>query len=187
MAYRETFTVPTRGRGFESLTDRVPQIVRSPASPAASATCLLSTRAHRSLITENADRAVRRDLERFMQRIAPDGSPDYEHDAEGPDDMPAHIRSVLTSATLTVPIADGGLLLGTWQGIYLWEHRTRGHRRRSHRDGHGRSLSARLAGRLAARCYNSRPSIGGAVAQLGERLVRNEEVVGSIPISSTNS
>ena len=64
-----------------------------------------------------------------MQRVAPDGSPDYEHDAEGPDDMPAHIRSVLTASSLSVPIAKGALLLGTWQGIYLWEHRTVAHTR----------------------------------------------------------
>jgi secondary thiamine-phosphate synthase enzyme len=81
------------------------------------------------LITENADSAVRRDLERFMQRVAPDGSPEYEHDAEGPDDMPAHIRNMLTSSSVSVPIMDGRLALGTWQGIYLWEHRTHRHSR----------------------------------------------------------
>ena len=64
-----------------------------------------------------------------MQRIAPDGSSDYEHDAEGPDDMPAHMRSVLTNTTLSIPIAAGRLMLGTWQGIYLWEHRHAGHSR----------------------------------------------------------
>ena len=81
------------------------------------------------MITENADSAVRRDLERFMQRIAPDGSPDYEHDTEGPDDMPAHIRTVLSGSSVTVPIIDGRLGLGTWQGIYVWEHRSHRHAR----------------------------------------------------------
>jgi secondary thiamine-phosphate synthase enzyme len=129
MVVQQTFGVTTRGRGFESLTDRVEAVVAS--ARIATGLCNVFTQ-HTSaslLITENADSAVRRDLERFMQRVAPDGSADYEHDTEGPDDMPAHIRSVLTSATLTIPIASGQLQLGTWQGIYLWEHRHAGHRR----------------------------------------------------------
>jgi secondary thiamine-phosphate synthase enzyme len=129
MALQQSFTVRTRGRGFEEVTDRVAAIVA--ASGVSTGLCNVFTR-HTSaslLITENADPAVRRDLERFMQRIAPDGAADYEHDAEGPDDMPAHIRSVLTSSTLTVPIARAALALGTWQGIYLWEHRHAGHGR----------------------------------------------------------
>jgi secondary thiamine-phosphate synthase enzyme len=126
---QETFSVSTRGRGFESLTERVATFLTK--SGVTRGLCNVFTR-HTSaslLITENADGAVRRDLERFMQRIAPDGSSEYEHDAEGPDDMPAHIRSVLTNATLTVPIEGGELQLGTWQGIYLWEHRHGGQRR----------------------------------------------------------
>ena len=129
MVIQEAFEVTTRGRGFEPLTTRVESILES--SSIRSGLCNVFTQ-HTSaslLITENADSAVRRDLERFMQRVAPDGSPEYEHDAEGPDDMPAHIRSVLTSTTLTIPIASGQLQLGTWQGIYLWEHRHAGHRR----------------------------------------------------------
>ncbi len=129
MACQQTFTVATRGRGFEELTDRIAAIVAK--SGATTGLCNVFTR-HTSaslLITENADGAVRQDLERFMQRVAPDGSADYEHDAEGPDDMPAHIRSVLTNATLTVPITRGTLALGTWQGIYLWEHRHAKHER----------------------------------------------------------
>jgi secondary thiamine-phosphate synthase enzyme len=126
---QETVIVSTRGRGFESITERVASIVAK--AQLATGLCNVFT-SHTSaslVITENADSAVRRDLERFMQRIAPDGSSDYEHDTEGPDDMPAHIRSVLTNATLVVPIARGELQLGTWQGIYLWEHRHAGHRR----------------------------------------------------------
>ena len=129
MVIQEAFEVTTRGRGFEPLTTRVESVLEN--SSIKSGLCNVFTQ-HTSaslLITENADSAVRRDLERFMQRVAPDGSPEYEHDAEGPDDMPAHIRSVLTSSTLTVPIASGQLQLGTWQGIYLWEHRHAGHRR----------------------------------------------------------
>jgi len=75
------------------------------------------------MLCENADPAVRRDLETFMSRLAPDGDPMFEHTAEGPDDMPAHVRSVLTHSDLNVPIRDGRCDLGTWQGIYLWEHR----------------------------------------------------------------
>jgi secondary thiamine-phosphate synthase enzyme len=80
-------------------------------------------------ITENADPAVLRDLERFMLRLVPDGDPLFEHDQEGPDDMAAHVRSMLTRADLTVPIVDGRLDLGTWQGIFLWEHRLADHDR----------------------------------------------------------
>jgi secondary thiamine-phosphate synthase enzyme len=129
MAVQETFAVKTRGRGFENLTYRIEAIVEK--SGVKTGLCNVFTR-HTSaslVITENADSAVRRDLERFMQRIAPDGTAEYEHDMEGPDDMPAHIRSVLTSASVTVPIGNGRLLLGTWQGIYLWEHRHAGHHR----------------------------------------------------------
>jgi secondary thiamine-phosphate synthase enzyme len=79
---------------------------------------------------ENWDASVRRDLEAFMSRIAPDGDRRYEHDAEGPDDMPSHIRAMLTQTSIVIPVAAGQLHLGTWQGIYLWEHRTSAHERR---------------------------------------------------------
>ena len=81
------------------------------------------------MLCENADPDVRRDLETILARLAPDGDPAYRHDTEGPDDMPAHVRTALTTVNLSVPIADGRLALGTWQGIYLWEHRTHPHRR----------------------------------------------------------
>jgi len=82
------------------------------------------------LIQENADPEVRRDLERFFSRLAPDGDPLFRHTAEGDDDMPAHIRTALTTVNLGIPFTAGRLALGTWQGIYLWEHRTAPHRRR---------------------------------------------------------
>ncbi len=126
--FRRTFIIATRGRSFEPVTEAVAAVVA--ASSIAEGLCNVFIR-HTSaslLITENADPAVHRDLERFMQRIAPEAF-DYEHDAEGPDDMPAHLRSMLTATTLSVPIAEGELLLGTWQGIYLWEHRSHAHRR----------------------------------------------------------
>jgi secondary thiamine-phosphate synthase enzyme len=81
------------------------------------------------LIQENADPDVREDLERFFRRLVPEGDPIFEHAAEGPDDMPAHVRAALTATSLSLPIVDGVLALGTWQGIYLWEHRSRPHRR----------------------------------------------------------
>jgi secondary thiamine-phosphate synthase enzyme len=82
------------------------------------------------MLCENADPEVRADLERFMARLAPDGDPLFRHDDEGPDDMPAHVRTLLTGASLNLPVTDGRCALGIWQGIYLWEHRTAAHRRR---------------------------------------------------------
>jgi secondary thiamine-phosphate synthase enzyme len=82
------------------------------------------------ILTENADPDVRRDLESFMSRLVPDGDSIYRHTMEGPDDMPAHVRAMLTQSALSLPVTDGRSDLGTWQGIYLWEHRNAGHRRR---------------------------------------------------------
>lgn len=81
------------------------------------------------ILRENADPDVRRGLEALLSRLAPDGDPAYVHDAEGPDDMAAHARSVLTSNSITIPLSDGKLMLGTWQGLYLYEHRSQGHAR----------------------------------------------------------
>lgn len=123
MVIQQVFCIDTDGRGFAALTARVADIVESSGCKAGICQVFVRHTGASLLITENADPAVRRDLDRFMQRIVPDGSPDYEHNAEGPDDMPAHIRSALTPVMVSVPIAAGRLLLGTWQGIYLWEHR----------------------------------------------------------------
>ena len=82
------------------------------------------------IICENADPTVRSDLERFMARLAPDGDPIYDHTLEGPDDMPAHVRAILTKMDLVIPVSDGRCALGTWQGIYLYEHRHGGQQRR---------------------------------------------------------
>ncbi|PZN30411.1 MAG: secondary thiamine-phosphate synthase [Proteobacteria bacterium] len=129
MAAQSSFRVRTRGRSFEDITGQVQE--RVAAAGVADGACNVFLR-HTSaslLISENADPSVRRDLERFMRRVAPDGSPEYEHDTEGPDDMPAHIRSVLAGVQLTIPVSGGRLALGTWQGIYLWEHRVAPHDR----------------------------------------------------------
>ena len=92
--------------------------------------CTRSITSASLLIQENADPEVRRDLERFFARLVPDGDPLFRHTAEGDDDMPAHVRTALTEVNLSIPIIDGHLALGTWQGIYLWEHRARPHSRR---------------------------------------------------------
>ena len=126
---QQSFTVRTRARAFEDITARVEAIVQASGIDTGLCNIFLRHTSASLLICENADPAVRRDLESFMQRLAPDGSPQYEHDTEGPDDMPAHIRSTLAGALLTLPVGNGRLLLGTWQGIFVWEHRTAGHDR----------------------------------------------------------
>jgi secondary thiamine-phosphate synthase enzyme len=121
--------IATRGRGYHEVTAEVEAKVSG--SGVRTGICHLFLR-HTSAslcITENADPEVRRDLERFAQRMAPDGDPLFRHDAEGPDDMPAHVRSLVFGYELTVPVRDGALGLGTWQGIYLWEHRNGAMRR----------------------------------------------------------
>ncbi len=126
----EQIEVATRSRGILDITAQVQAVVAR--SMIATGLCNLFVH-HTSaslLITENADPEVHRDLERFLARLVPDGDPMFRHDDEGPDDMPAHVRSVLTQVSLGVPIHDGRCDLGTWQGIYLWEHRHAAHRRR---------------------------------------------------------
>lgn len=120
--------VQTRGRGWLEVTA---DIQKSIAGEPGHGLCHLHLR-HTSaslLITENADPSVRADLERWMARAVTDGDPLFSHDQEGPDDMPAHVRSVLAGVQLSVPYENGRLLLGTWQGIYLWEHRHAAHTR----------------------------------------------------------
>lgn len=129
--WRQTeIEIATRGRGFLELTAQVEAEVRGCGIRTGLCHLFLRHTSASLAITENADPEVRRDLERFAQRLAPDGDPLFRHDAEGPDDMPAHVRSLILGFELTVPIRDGALGLGTWQGIYLWEHRTGAMRRR---------------------------------------------------------
>jgi len=119
----------TRGRGSSEITADIAAIVAQSALRTGIAHLFVRHTSCGLAITENADPTVRRDLETLMQRWAPDGDPAYRHDLEGDDDMAAHGRSLLTGTSLSVPFADGKLLLGTWQGIYLFEHRTHGHHR----------------------------------------------------------
>lgn len=129
IAQRE-IVVATKGRGTYDISRDVEGTVRE--SGVTSGLCHVFIR-HTSaslMLCENADPSVMRDLETFMSRQVPDGDPMFTHTAEGPDDMPAHIRSILTQSDLNVPIRDGRCALGTWQGIYLWEHRQSPHTRR---------------------------------------------------------
>ena len=129
MAEQQRLIVSTRGRGSIEITDDIAAVVRSARREAGVAHIFVRHTSCGLAITENADASVRRDLEMLMQRWAPDGDPDYRHNMEGDDDMAAHARSLLTGVSLTVPFANGQLLLGTWQGIYLFEHRSQGHSR----------------------------------------------------------
>jgi secondary thiamine-phosphate synthase enzyme len=130
MTHQDAFEIPTRGRGTIEITAEVERIVRVSTIDRGIAHVFAQHTSCSVIITENADPTVRRDLETLARRWAPDGAADYCHDTEGDDDMAAHARSLLAGVAATVPVASGQLLLGTWQGIYLWEHRTHGHQRR---------------------------------------------------------
>ena len=129
MAEQHRVAINTQGRGSLEITGEIAAIVRNATVDAGIAHIFVRHTSCGLAITENADASVRRDLEMLMQRWAPDGDPAYRHDMEGDDDMAAHARSLLTGVSLTVPFANGRLLLGTWQGIYLFEHRTQSHQR----------------------------------------------------------
>jgi secondary thiamine-phosphate synthase enzyme len=124
-----TLAVATRGRGFRDITGEVQRLVAQAAIDTGLCTLHLQHTSASLLIQENADPDVRRDFERFFERLVPDGDPLFVHTAEGDDDVPAHVRTALTTVNLSIPIANGRLALGTWQGIYVWEHRTAPHRR----------------------------------------------------------
>jgi secondary thiamine-phosphate synthase enzyme len=121
--------IPTHGRAFHDFTEQVAELLAASGMQEGVVTLLVRHTSASLLIQENADPEVRRDLERYFARLAPDGDPLFRHTAEGDDDMPAHVRTALTSVSLNIPFARGRLVLGTWQGIYLWEHRTEPHRR----------------------------------------------------------
>jgi secondary thiamine-phosphate synthase enzyme len=122
-------SVDTPGAGLHEITPKIAAIVA--AADVDDGLCTLFVR-HTSaslVIQENADPSAKRDLERWLNRLVPEGDPFYEHDTEGPDDMPAHIKAALTATSISIPIQGKKLALGIWQGIYLWEHRRRGSRR----------------------------------------------------------
>lgn len=127
--YVTTLEFPTRGRAFHDITREVADWAQGRGAATGLLTVFLRHTSASLLVQENADPDVRADLERFFARLVPDGDRLFQHTTEGPDDMPAHVRSALTAVQLSVPLVEGRLALGTWQGIYLWEHRARGHRR----------------------------------------------------------
>lgn len=127
MMKQHSISISTRGRGTYNITNDINKLVGNVDI----GICHLFVQ-HTSaslVISENADPSVRRDLEKFISQLAPDSTELYEHSDEGPDDMPAHIRTMMTETSLTLPISNGRCNLGTWQGIYLWEHRTHPHTR----------------------------------------------------------
>ncbi len=130
MFFRGELTVATKGRGTYDITRDVAGIVGTSKVKSGLATVFIHHTSASLIICENADPSVRTDLETFAARLVPDGDRMFTHDAEGPDDMPAHVRSILTQTSIGVPITSGSIDLGTWQGLYVWEHRTSPHRRR---------------------------------------------------------
>ncbi len=130
MLTRHDLVVATHGRGTYDITRAVADAVKQSGAQLGLATVFVHHTSASLIICENADPSVRRDLESFAARLVPDGDPLFEHDAEGPDDMPAHVRSVLTQTSIGIPFDRGALSLGTWQGLYLWEHRTSPHQRK---------------------------------------------------------
>jgi secondary thiamine-phosphate synthase enzyme len=120
-------SVNTQGRGFYEITHAISEYVRQGNFKCGLVSLLVKHTSASLVIQENADPGVRRDLEKIFSRIAPDGDPIYEHDYEGVDDMAAHARSALTNVNLNIPFSNGELALGTWQGIFLWEHRFQRH------------------------------------------------------------
>jgi secondary thiamine-phosphate synthase enzyme len=122
--------IHTRGRGTVHVTEQLQAAVREAGIRTGLAQVFIHHTSASLIISENADPAVHRDLERILARLAPDGDPLFEHDAEGPDDMPAHVRAMLTNVAISIPVTNGRLALGTWQGVYVYEHRTAPHRRR---------------------------------------------------------
>lgn len=120
----EMLTVKTRGAGLHEITDLVAAIVRANGATEGLCTVFVRHTSASLTIQENADPSARRDLEAWLQRLVPQHDPLYTHTDEGPDDMPSHIKAALTSTSVSIPLIDGRLGLGTWQGIYLWEHRS---------------------------------------------------------------
>ena len=130
MTHREPFVIETEGRGTYEITDRVQRAVAQSGVEEGLCTVFVHHTSASLIICENADPSVRRDLDTFFAGLVPDGAPMFTHTDEGPDDMPSHVRSILTQPSIGIPVCRGRADLGTWQGIYLYEHRHRAHRRR---------------------------------------------------------
>ena len=130
MIARDELRVETKGRGTHDLSADVQRLVGSSGIDTGMCHVFICHTSASLMLCENADPAVMRDLETFMSRQVPDGDPMFTHRSEGPDDMPAHVRSILTQSDLNIPVVNGRCALGTWQGVYLWEHRHAPHSRR---------------------------------------------------------
>jgi secondary thiamine-phosphate synthase enzyme len=128
--HQRTLEIATPGRGLTDVTRAIAEIVEASGVETGLCSIFLQHTSASLLVQENADPSVLRDLERWMEKLAPEDSRAYEHDDEGPDDMPGHLRSAVTRTGETLPVSGGRLALGTWQAIYLWEHRRLPHRRR---------------------------------------------------------
>jgi secondary thiamine-phosphate synthase enzyme len=129
IVHQEHLQIRSAGKGFTNLTARLHEVVAKSGVQTGLLTVFVCHTSASLLIQENADPAVLRDLERFFNELVPEQRR-WEHDDEGPDDMPAHVRSALTRTSENIPVSQGKLVLGTWQGVYLWEHRQAGHQRR---------------------------------------------------------
>ncbi|MGH9362128.1 MAG: secondary thiamine-phosphate synthase enzyme YjbQ [Thermoanaerobaculia bacterium] len=126
----EKLAVEVRGKGLHEITREVARVVRASGVAEGLCTVFLQHTSASLTIQENADPSAKRDLESWLERLVPEDDPLYTHTAEGPDDMPSHIKAALTATSLSIPVLDGELALGTWQGIYLWEHRRKSGTRR---------------------------------------------------------
>jgi secondary thiamine-phosphate synthase enzyme len=127
--HQSTLNVPTRGQGTYEITEEVAREVQRSGLQSGVATVFCRHTSCSLVIMENADPSARRDLEAWLERLVPENDPNFEHTMEGPDDMPSHIKMALTRTSESVPFADRRMLLGTWQGIFLWEHRRAAHSR----------------------------------------------------------
>lgn len=127
--HHETLEVRSRGRGLIEITPAIKGVVEASKSRNGIASVFCAHTSCSLVLMENADPSARHDLEQYFERLAPDGDPRYSHSSEGPDDMSAHLRMALTRTSETIPFANGRLALGTWQGLFLWEHRSAPHRR----------------------------------------------------------
>jgi secondary thiamine-phosphate synthase enzyme len=126
--HQRAVAVATKGRGLYDVTGEVARVVAEAGVTTGLCTVFLRHTSASLVVQENADPSVLRDLARWMEKLAPEGR-DYEHDAEGPDDMPSHLRASVTRSSESIPVTAGELALGTWQALYVWEHRRVGHRR----------------------------------------------------------
>lgn len=130
MVHQETLHISTLGRGTYNITRQIDEVISNTGAQTGLCNVFVHHTSASLILCENADPDVRHDLETFMSDLIPDGDSRFVHTAEGPDDMPAHVRTTLTHSGLSLPISNGRAALGVWQGVYLWEHRTSQHNRR---------------------------------------------------------